>query len=88
MICFFFFFFFFPPPWPTCFSPPAATTTRSTRSDFIGQLLDTMVRPAKPKQAVRPVRDRWDSEREYRELEDGVSPSSSGPLTGTNRLRA
>ena len=32
---------------------------------LVGQLLDTMVRPAKPKQAVRPARDRWDSEREY-----------------------
>ena len=31
---------------------------------LVGQLLDTMVRPAKPKQTVRPVRDRWDSERE------------------------
>ena len=31
---------------------------------LVGQLLDTMVRPAKPKQAVRPARDRWDSERE------------------------
>ena len=31
---------------------------------LIGQLLDTMVKPAKPKQAVRPVRDRWDTERE------------------------
>ena len=49
---------------------------------LVGQLLDTMVRPAKPKQAVRPVRDRWDSGAGERELEDGVSPSSSGPLTG------
>ena len=32
---------------------------------LVGQLLDTMVPPARPKQAVRPVRDRWDSEREY-----------------------
>jgi hypothetical protein len=31
---------------------------------LVGQLLDTMVKPAKPKQAVRPVRDRWDAERE------------------------
>ena len=32
---------------------------------LVGQLLDTMVRPAKPKQAVRPARDRWHTEREY-----------------------
>jgi hypothetical protein len=30
---------------------------------LIGQLLDMMVRPAKPKQAVRPARDRWDTQR-------------------------
>jgi hypothetical protein len=30
---------------------------------LIGQLLDTMVRPAKAKQAIRPVRDRSKTER-------------------------
>ena len=30
---------------------------------LVGQLLDTMVRRAKPKQVVRPVSDRWDTER-------------------------
>jgi hypothetical protein len=29
---------------------------------LVGQLLDTMVPPAKPKQAARPVRDRWERE--------------------------
>ena len=29
---------------------------------LVGQLLDTMVPPAKPTQAARPVRDRWERE--------------------------
>ena len=72
-----------------CFSFPAGG--RDDQVDaigLVGQLLDTMVRRAKPKQAVRPARVRWDSGARKRELENGVSPSSSGPLTGTNRLLA
>jgi hypothetical protein len=33
---------------------------------LVGQLLDKMVSPAKPKQAARPLRDRWDAERTER----------------------
>jgi hypothetical protein len=29
---------------------------------LVGQLLDKMVPPAKPKQAAKPASDRWDSE--------------------------
>ena len=49
--------------------PTCRGRTRSTDSapqvDAIG-LVDTMVSPAKPTQAVRFARDRWDTEREYR----------------------
>jgi len=31
---------------------------------LVGQLLDTLVRPAMPKQALQPTRDPWDTERE------------------------
>jgi hypothetical protein len=45
---------------PSCLSFPAGRHDDQVDAiGLVGQLLDKMVPPGRPKQAVRPVRDRW-----------------------------